>query len=242
MFTPEILLRSSFPIAGISVQVCAAEWTPTDEYDALVHEEWERMRAGAKHPLWDGTYYRVLNAAELKNDAASWPGTMLLGTIRYRYIATLPALWEQHERCGLEPLEHLSIGALIRTRDGHYLFGKRAQDGSIDLIGGGAQSDEMVVRSGADLEENLYKEIREEVGIGRADIHALEGIGIVRSATSNVILVGHAQTVLSSADAEMRFAARTDAEMAEPVFIAEDGLHGFLRALGNYRTLVAELL
>ncbi|HKF49018.1 MAG TPA: NUDIX hydrolase [Terracidiphilus sp.] len=242
MFASQILLRARFSIAEIGVRVCADQWTPTDEYEELVRVEWERMRTGVTHPLWDGTYYRVLNAAELKDSAASRPGTMRLGTVRYRYIATLPALWEQHTRCGLEPLEHLSIGALIRTRDGYYLFGRRAQDGSIDMIGGGVQSDEMVVGSGGDLEENLYKEIREEVGIGRADIHALEGIGMVRSATSNMILVGHARTVLSKADAEARFAARTDPEMAEPEFVAEDELSEFLRASGDYRRLVAELL
>lgn len=242
MFTPEILLRASFPIAEVRVRVCADEWAATENYDALVWAEWERMRTGAKHPLWDGTYYRVLNAAELKDGGASWPGTIRLGTIRCRYIATLPALWEQHARFGLEALEHLSIAALIRTRDGYYVFGKRAQDGSVDLIGGGVQLDEMAVSSGADLEENLYKEVREEVGIGHDEIERLMGIGIVRSSASNVLIIGHARLRLSKAESELRFMDRTDPEMAEPVFVAERELRGFLRLMGDYRARLPDLL
>ncbi len=236
MFAPCIILRASFSIAEIEVRICPQEWTAPLEYEALVRLEWEKMLAHARHPLWDGTYYRVLESALLKDRK------LRLGTIQYRHIATLRALWEHHAMWRLEPLQHLSTTTLPRTADGYYLFGKRLRDNSIDLIGGGVQSDEGMVSSGTDIEKNLYKEIREEVGIGSGDIAKLEGIGIVCSETSNVLIVGHAQLDLSKADVEELFTDRTEDEMTQPVFIPEGELSAFMRTMADYRSLVADLL
>ena len=240
MFTPRILARASFTIADIGIELCAHEWQPTPAYAALVDAEWNRMVARAAHPLWDGLYYRVLNLDELQKGAA--PATLRLGTIRYRYIATFPALHEPHARLHLDPLNHLSIGALIRTSDGFYLFGRRARNGATDIIGGGVQSDELAVSTGSDLERNLYKEVREEVGIVKEDIGALSGIGILYAGTSNVIVVAHAATSLSRSAAEARFQQRTEPEMAAPVFVGESNLRAMLAGMTDYRKLILELL
>ena len=229
-----------FSIAGIRVQVCAEKWTATPEYNSLVDIEWESMVFQAKNSIWDGTYYRVVNASEL--ETRSEVGLMQLGTIRYRYIATFSALHQHHARCGLDPLYHLSTTALIRTTDGYYLFGKRARNGSIDLIGGGAQTDELMISGGPSIEQNLYKEIHEEVGICEDDIEELAGIGIVLSGTSNVLIIGHARAGLSKTDAIARFGQRTENEMTEPMFVHEDKLRGFLREMTDYRTLIPDLL
>lgn len=240
MFIPRILSRAPFSIAGIGVEIWPDEWAPTPAYESLVDIAWREKLSNAQHPVWDGMYYRVLNAHE-------WPigvavKTMRLGAIRYRYIATFPSLCEQHASSGLEPLNHLSTVAIIGTTDGHCLFGKRAWDGTIDLIGGGVQQDEIAVSSGIDLERNLLKEIREEAGIHQDDIAEIAGIGILLSATSNVLILGRVQTRLSRAGTVMRFAGREDNEMAEPIFVPDDKLRRFLKDMTDYRTLIPELL
>jgi hypothetical protein len=240
MFIPRILSNASFSIANIGVQICGDEWTATPEYDALVDTEWKKMLIGAKHSIWDGTYYRVLNAAGMEIGLVS--GSMQLGIIRYRYIATFPALHAEHSRCHLDPLYHLSTIALIRTLDGHYLFGKRARNGQVDCIGGGVQRDEMVVSCGADIERNLYKEMNEEIGIGNGDVVAILGIGVLLSGTSNVLIVGHVRIGLSKADAASRFDRRTENEMAELAFVPADGLRAFLYSMDDYRNLIPNLL
>lgn len=239
MFRARILRREPIPLDAIEVEICAQEWAATAEYDALVDRAWSERLAQASHPIWDGTYYRVLNAEEWASGAER---ALRLGTIRYRYIATFPALHEDHARCGLEPLNHLSTVALVRTRDGHILFGRRARDGAIDLIGGGVQQDEMPVSSGADLECNLRKEIREETGIRDEDIEEIAGLGALYSGTSNVLLLAYARSGLSKAGAEARFAHREDQEMAEPVFVPEAELRSFLEEMTDYRRLIPSLL
>lgn len=81
--------------------------------------------------------------------------------MRYGYIATFPELNKHHSKHHLDPLNHLSTVALIRTQDDHYLFGRRVRNGSVD---------EISVSCGADIERNLHKEFNEEVGIGRGNI------------------------------------------------------------------------
>ncbi len=240
MFTPRILSETPFSIGGIRVQICAEKWRATPEYDDLVDVEWETMVFQEKNAIWDGTYYRVVNASELETQ--SEVGLMQLGTIRYRYIATFPALHQQHARCGLDPLYHLSTIALIRTIDGYYLFGKRTRNGFIDLIGGGAQTDELVISGGPNIEQNLYKEIHEEVGVCEDDIEELAGIGVMLSGTSNVLIIGHIRTGLSRTDAIARFDQRTENEMTEPMFVHEDKLRGFLWNMTGYRRLIPDLL
>lgn len=198
------------------------------------------MLIGAKQPIWDGTYYRALNAAELETGATA--AIMQLGIVRYRYIATFPVLHLHHSRCALDPLYHLSTIALIRTLDDHYLFGKRASSGQVDLIGGGVQRDEMVISSGADIERNLYKEMNEEIGICDKDVVEMSGIGILLSGTSNVLVVGDVRVGLSRADAVLRFEQRTENEMAELVFVPADRLKVFLQSMDDYRRLIPVLL
>jgi 8-oxo-dGTP pyrophosphatase MutT (NUDIX family) len=240
MFTPRILFKTSFPIAGMRVAICNREWAATPEYDALVDAEWKNMLDRAKHPIWDGTYYCVLNLNELGNGATT--ESLRLGTIRYRYIATFPALHAHHFRLHLDPLNHLSTIALIRTHDDHYVFGKRVRNGSVDLIGGGVQSDEIAISNGADVERNLYKEINEEVGIRSEDIVEMPGIGVLLSGTSNVLIVGHAHVDLSKAEAGLRFERREENEMTEPVFVPAAEVRKFLESMEDYRCLIRNLL
>jgi 8-oxo-dGTP pyrophosphatase MutT (NUDIX family) len=240
MLTPRVLRKEPFSIADINVEVQDHEWTATPEYERIVGAAWEKRISETKYPLWDGTYYRVMNIAEACIPAST--PMFRLGTIRYRYIATFPALCQEHKKRRLEALYHLSTIALIQTTDDYYLFGKRTRNGAIDIIGGGVQKDELAVSTGADIERNLFKEIREEIGIPANAIERMNGIGILLSGTTNVLVVGHACLRLSKADAELRFAERGDNEMATPIFVPQDKLRAFLGDMPDYRNLIPDLL
>jgi len=235
MYTPYILRRPPLPLREIHIELCNDPWATNAEYDELVQSVWAKMRQ--ERPLWDGDYYRVLDPTELSGGA-----TVRLGMIPYRYIATYPRLHEQHMQHALSALYHLSTGALIRTSDGFYVFGKRTRNGIVDLLGGGVQPEELAVACGADLEENLYKEILEEAGLRRSDVEEFSGIGVVVAATSNVILMALVHLKITSNEVETRFSGRTEDEMAELVFVPESEIQRYLDGMTDYRKLLPTLL
>lgn len=239
MYTPQVLSRRSFSISKLRIEHRDSIWNTTAEYDELVRLEWKNFLLGARTRVWDGTYYRVLNPGVLAEREESAP--ILLGTIAYRYIATFPSLSQEHSRSALDPLNHLSTVTLIRAADNMYVFGARSRNGTVDLIGGGVQSDEMEINSGTDLEKNLYKEIFEEVGLSKADIENLAGVGAVLSSTSNVLIVAHVQLKVSSSEVLKRFQQRTDDEMNRLVFVTNERVREFLVKMRDYRCLLMQL-
>lgn len=239
MFVPRKVFRKRFLPSDINIEILGKVWAANPEYERLVEVEWRKKLADTQNAIWDGTYYRITNIAELEQAESK---TFRLGTISYRFIATYRSLHEQHVRFNLEPLFHLSTASLIRTSDGYYLFGQRTRNGMIDLIGGGVQRDELEVSSGADIEQNFYKEICEEVGIRKNDIENLTGIGALLSETSNVLIIGHAHTRLSKAEVGTRFTQREDDEMSDCVFVAEHDLRTHLGQMADCRALIPELL
>ena len=241
MYEPRILQKGPFRIGEIAVEVCAEPWRATAQYDALVEPAWRarvaEVAAHGRH-MWDGVFYRLTDLSAFENGGK---GVYRLGTVAYRYVATYRALHAEHAAIGLAPFNHLTTAALIRTCDGHYLFGRRG-NGAIDLIGGGVQPEELAVSSGADLERNLRKEIREEVGIPSDALAGLEGLGVVMSGTSNILIIADVATSLTKHAAEEAFARREEDEMAQPVFVPERELAAFLHGLTDYRRLIPQLL
>lgn len=235
MYTPYILCGSPLPFHEIRMDVRGDVWTASAEYDELVDSAWAKMKV--EQALWDGNQYRVLDPTDLSRGIP-----IRLGTIRYRYIATYPALHDQHMRCSLKALYHLSTAALLRTSDGFFIFGKRARTGMADLLGGGVQPEELTVLCGADLEENVYKEIREEAGLCQSDVEELTGIGAVVSGTSNVILIAMVHLKTRRSEMETLFFRRTEDEMTELVFVPEMELQKYLCEMDDYRRLISELL
>lgn len=234
MYTPYILCRP-LPLREIQIEVCEEAWTANAEYDAEVESVWAKMRA--EQLLWDGNYYRVVDPTDLSSGAR-----VRIGMILYRYVATYRSLHEQHQRCGLKALYHLSTAALVRTSDGFYVFGKRSRDGTVDLLGGGVQPEELRLASGVDLEENLYKEILEEAGVRRHEVEQLIGLGAVVSGTSNVILIALARLKIGRGEVKTCFLGRTDDEMAELLLVPETELGKHLDKMNDYRKLISKLL
>lgn len=235
MYTPYILCKPPLPLREIHIDLCSDVWTASAEYDALVESVWAKMRVD--QPLWDGNYYRVVDPAELPINAK-----VRLGVIPYRYIATYRTLHEQHSRYCLKALYHLSTAALVRTSDGFYVFGTRARNGMTDFLGGGVQPEELTVACGADLEDNLYKELREEAGLCRSDIEELAGMGAVVSGTSNVILMALVRLKIGCSEIGAQFSNRTEDEMSKLLFVPEIELQRYLDEMSDYRKLISKLL
>lgn len=237
MYAAQILSKRSFAISDLPIEHLDSVWNSTPEYDERVRAEWENVQHQTTTRVWDGTYYRVLDPDVFENGS----GPIFLGTVAYRYIATFPVLSQEHSRLALNPLNHLSTVGLIRTADNLYVFGVRSRNGAVDLIGGGVQSDEIEILRGADLEKNLYKEIREETGLDYDEFESLKGIGIVLSTTSNVLIISHAQLTLNSAEVTRKFQQRTEDEMERLIFVAGEDVREFLMQMTDYRKLLVHL-
>jgi 8-oxo-dGTP pyrophosphatase MutT (NUDIX family) len=227
----------------VTIEHVGGAWLPNASYEDSVAGTWKQKQQEAERAsvrIWDGLYYRVTNAEALEKGNGLIH--FALGTISYRYLATYRQLHAQHASHALDPLYHLSTAALIRTSDNWYVFGRRSRNGSIDLIGGGVQQDELEVTTGADLERNLVKEIREELGISHTDLSAVLGLGIVLSSTSNVLVLAQVDLKTTKREVELGFDRREEDEMAEPVFVSHDEIRSFLRSLADYRALMPGLI
>ena len=217
MFESFIITGRNFNFSDIEIEhITDQNWSVDTDYEEEVQKCWEeRVRQAGQNNMhiWDGLYYRVTNLDELSQSKEKIK--MKLNTISYRYIATLENLKDLFIEKSYEAPRHLSTAALIRTTDGAYLFGKRTHGGSIDLIGGGAQPNEIEIILGADLERNLLKEMEEEAGIEISHIKNMQGIGILHSTTSNIVTISLVQLSLSKTETEEIFKTRTDNEMSE---------------------------
>jgi hypothetical protein len=197
---------------------------------------WNSRVAEAKargHHLWDGTHYRLIDVAELAPR-----GTLRLGTVAFRYMATWRLLQKEHAAYKLDAFHHLSVSSLLHTTDGDYVFGKRAVNGSIDLIGGGFQKEGGVQT----FTDNFHKEIHEELGVTPDRLGSLTGLGIIRAANSNVLVIADVPARLSNVELLFAFAHREDNEMAELIFVPKAELTRFLLGLTSYRRLIPQLL
>ncbi len=238
LYEPRILFKGPVTLSQFAPAVTGGPWPSSADYDDMVQTSWRRRvesAAARGHHLWDGTHYRLTHIADIAR-----AGPLRLGTVSFRYIATYRFLHEQHQSFSLDPLHHISTAALLLTADGFYLFGKRAINGSVDLIGGGLQTEDG--ESTPDFERNIRKEIREETGIVPADLHAMNGLGVVMSTTSNILVIAHVATALTAAQVQTIFARRDDDEMAELVMVPRAEISAYLRSLTDYRPLVADLL
>ena len=210
MYEPRILLKGPFSLDAFALSATREPWGCDDAYEALVAEAWaHRIAAAARRnqTLWDGTHYRLVDLEDLTGGR----GILRLGTAAFRHIATYRPLHQEHTARGLAPFHHISTAALLGTADDHYVFGRRAINGTIDFIGGGFQPGE----GPPDLAANVSKEIREEIGIEADRLGPMTGLGVVMSTTSNVIFVAALDTPLTRAGVLETFAHRDSIDLRD---------------------------
>ena len=82
------------------------------------------------------------------------------------------------------------------------------------------------------------------VGLGPGGLEAAQvpTIGVVLSTISNVLIIGHVTLSLDLAEAQAAFAHREEDEMGELEIVPAAEIKTYLRAMTDYRVVVADLL
>lgn len=216
----------------------------TPEQKDNVNTNWESFVEEANkkgNQPWDGTYYRLENVDQLKNNTKE----LIFSTIKYSQIRGLTHNVDLSTLTKDSQPNHISTGSLIQTTDGYFIFGERNKNtmsnSSIDFIGGGLQPDELEVDSCADIFENMFKEMKEETGIKKSNVSRITGIGITLSSKYNVIFIFYTLLNITRDTALEIFRSDNDNEMNDLIFVEEVKLEEFLKDKGSYRPLVTEL-
>jgi len=215
---------------------------PSIEQEAL--DNWYKNLQTYKEnnqKIWDGTTYR-LNTLKIYENSLD----LELSTVKFSTINGYRDIFKKYDLNTEYYIDHISVGALIKTSDNKYLFGERsgktAARSPIDLIGGGASKDELEITSGEDFETLLLKEIEEETNLDLNHIKKSEIIGIVRSQSTNVIIIFEVILNISSQNVLRLFKQRGDDEMKSLVFVEQANLKESLGLMGGYRVLLYDLI
>lgn len=244
MFTPKILVKRRFDFSEIHIHhVDHPQWFLDDDIHEAVNDarktlyekhkkEWKETR--------DGRFYRIDNLDWLLQS----PMRFEFGIINYRYL-TWDAVRKFFDYYKQDPNRypcHLSTKAMIETSDWFFVLGGRKGSKDVDLIGWWASPDELEINTWSDIRKNLEKEMYEEAGICEHHISSLEGVWVVFSYTSNIIVIAHAVLHISRAELDEVFLWRSDDEMDRLIYLQREELAEYMGALSSYRPLVPSLL
>ena len=205
---------------------------------------WRQLQDQARNrgeQLWDGLCYRLENLEEVRQGCR----VLTLSTIPYSAVRALNVYARNHRLEDRQQPLNVNTGALIQTQDGFFVFGeKQGWDGSAraDLVGGGLQPQELQARSGADLESNLFKEMAEEINILPGQVTESKLVGLLLTASWNVIILFTIQLAIDSMELERQFCSRQEHEMAALLVIPRVQAQLFLQNQGGYFHLLNEFL
>ncbi len=241
MFTPYVLHKGSLSFTDIAIEhtthssFCIDEATNARVSD--VRQTLQLRRKEEWRLCFNGNYYRV----ETIQQQSPQQLAIGLSTIRYQYIAAYRSMQDFFESSPEHHLNHLSVAAMIKTSDNKYVFGVRSHNGSIDLIGGGVQKDELLVQSGTDIQKTLYKECKEEIWLDSCHISSCTYVGTLFSYTSNNIVIASMQLAISSQELSELFHQKTDEEMKWLLYIEPQDIQHFLGKMKSYRPLINDI-
>lgn len=238
----EIIYKFRNQSCDFAINIVESQYSFQCGSDSLV-KIWEDIKAQSRTrgvEIWDGLYYRLENLDELQTGSR----VLKLGTIRYSTVRSLIEYRKKNTILKADFPNHLNTGALVRTSDGFYLFGKKKAKDSfcVDLIGGGLQESELKVRSGEDLARNMLKELKEEVNLDSGLIKNNEIVGFVLADTMSVVILFEMELKVSLDEVFRQFNSREDFEFVDLVAISREKLPEFLAEQKNYIGILGELL
>lgn len=207
------------------------------ELEAEAKAEWERIlqkaHADGLKP-WDGIYYRLENIDEVRNGSRK----IKLSTVRYSQIRAFQRLKVSEKYTPEFFTYHISTVGPVITKDGFYVFGFREKTlnaNQTTFIGGGLQPDEIKVEKGEDIETNMFKEIKEELGIDKKYIKTSKLIKIINVIERmNAFLIFEIELELTKEEVEMYYDKLEDKEHESLLFIHKDELKKFSGTLPEW--------
>ena len=214
----------------------------TPEIRAWMDAFWEQKLAIARekgYPLFDAPLYRFVEAK------ASEDGTLylLLGDTGYKeYVTTrAPEFFEGRERKELG--NALSVCSVVETGDGHILLDRRqgvdVYVGRYHVIGGFFERDrDSTSEAQPDPFGAITREIREETGIQREDIHEQYCLGVVYDiATPHAELCFLTRLHITLDEALTRVPEEDEIRQLHTLFVTAESLRAFL--LNNHGNISA---
>lgn len=189
--------------------------------------------------LYDGTSYR-LESFKYDNNKMN----ITVSPIKFSIRSSLKKLPEL-ESLGEKYYSHgLSVGGFVVTNDGNFLFANKSDKSSsslkIDIIGGVLEKIEPC--SGIGILNANKNELKEELNIDSSMIDEIKIIGIVRSHTTDIVIVTYTILNLSSEEVQNNFEKRNDKELDSIEYVNELEVGEFLERLGGYKWVLKELL
>jgi len=246
MIKPEILWKGEIRESGITVNIIPEAESNRRKDPELESEfcpkEWQSRLLEAQEKgqeLYNGTSYRMESF-----DFEDGRLALTVSPIEFSKRWTLkrsPRL----EQLGEEYYSHgLSTAGFVQTSDGKYIFtqksGKSASVLKIDIIGGVLEKIEPA--SGVGLFNNNRKELKEEINVDPTMINDMRVIGLVRSHTTDIVIVTFTKLNITLEQLHGVFDQREDFELEGIEVVEADDLEGFLIQQGGYKPFLFELL
>ncbi len=243
MIAPKLLLTCNINETQLYIEdEIASSMKTNTEIAECIDELWlikqqEATSQGRK--LWNSTAYRLERFWQTGDSLH-----LQLSTVEYkeimarRAIEALPVLGEDYFTW------FVFVASLIHTSDNMYVFGKVGRsytDLKIDLIGGGVNKDEGLVKNGSDFFGVLYKEFKEEINLDSTDIVQSMLRGILLSPWYGIGCIFYTKLRISSSEVVAKFQQENDGELQTLVLVESENVETFLGTLGGYKPLINQI-
>lgn len=189
--------------------------------------------------LYDGISYRLDSFQVVEKGVK-----LTVSPIKFSVRSSLKRIPEL-EHLGEEYYSHgLSVAGFVVTNDGKYVFAKKSSTSAsslkTDIIGGVLE--EIQPPTGEGIFNMGRKELKEEINTDGKDITEMRVVGIVRSPSTDIVIVTYTQLSLSEYELRQKFEAREDKELEGIEFVGGSELKRYLNDLGGYKPTMIQLI
>ncbi len=245
LIPPKILLAKEIEPEKITIELInetQSNRVTNSQIESLLEDNWNKKLNEAKRKditLYDGTSFR-LEKFSIDNESLK----IVVSPIKFSVRSTLKKLPDL-AKLGEAYFSHgLSVGGIVQTLDDQYLFitksNKSASDTKTDIIGGVLEKLEPL--SGIGIVNMNYQELNEEANIDKSMVQNTKVIGLVRSYTTDIIIVTFTKLNVTAEQVRQLFRTNHDSEIADINFVLKNRLSSYLNGLGGYKPAIATLL